>query len=203
VRFEIGHLPDLSLYPGNIVNTRAGARHPRIATVGTMTSFADRNRERIIQQFEADPRIGKEKVVSVAPLIRGSFVMLVFAGVIGAVLAQIILGNGGAQFGLGLLVGYAAYAGYKLWTMNQPKIIGAMAVLTRKRLLLVGSRRVGVAAEWPLKELEDIEVKRRGNLLVMGKIIVKPIGKDGVTFFLSNRSMGNHLIDAFNEMRGK
>ncbi len=129
--------------------------------------------------------------------------MLVFAGVIGAVVAQMVLGTGGVQFGLGLLAGYAAYAGYKLWTMSPPKIIGAMAVLTKKKLVLVGSRKVGIAAEWPLQELEDIEVKRRGNLLVMGKIVVKPVGKDGIAFFLSNRSMGNHLIDAYAEIRGK
>lgn len=167
-----------------------------------MASFAERNRERVIQQFESDPRIGKAKVLSVAPLIRGSFVMLVFSGVVGAIAAQVFLGNGGLQFIAGLIVGYAAYILYKMRTMRPPRFVGAMAVLTKSKLLLLGSRRVGVVAEWPVKDLESIEVLRRGNLLVMGKIAIKPAGEERIVFFLSNRSMGNHFVDAFNEMRG-
>jgi hypothetical protein len=166
------------------------------------SSYADRTRERVIQQFESDPRVGKGKVLSVAPLIRGSFVMLVLSGVFGAIVAQLILGNGGLQFGLGLLVGYALYVGYKFWTMGQPRMIGAMAVLTKDKLMLIGSRRVGVAAEWPLQQIEAIEVLRRGNLLVMGKIAVKAVDETANVFFLSNRSMGHHFIDTFHELRG-
>ena len=167
-----------------------------------MASFAERNRERVIQQFESDPRIGKGKVLSVAPLIRGSFVMLVLSGVVGAIAAQLIFGNGGFQFIAGLVVGYAAYVLYKMRTMRSPRMIGAMAVLTRDKLLLLGSRRVGVAAEWRTKNIERIDLLRRGNLLIMGKIAIKPVDEDGVVFFLSNRSMGIHLVESFGELRG-
>ena len=154
----------------------------------------------MLQQLQGDPRIGKDKVLSAAALIRGSFVMLVLSGILGAFLGQMVLGTGGLQFGVGLFAGYAAYITYLLVRMKPPRVIGVMAVLTNKRLLLLGSRKVGIAAEWKLSDLEGIDVLRKGNILVMGKILIRPKDGDDLLFFLSNRKMGHHLIDAFNQI---
>lgn len=153
----------------------------------------------MLQQLQSDTRIGKDKVLSAAALIRGSFVMLVLSGIVGAFIAQIVLGNGGLQFGVGLFVGYAAYIAYLLMRMKPPRVIGVMAVLTNRRLLLLGSKKVGVAAEWQLNQLEAIDVLRKGNLLVMGKIMIRPKDGDDLLFYLSNRKMGHHLVDTFNQ----
>jgi hypothetical protein len=166
-----------------------------------MSSFADRNRERLIKQLEEDPRLGKAKVVSAVPMIRGSFVMLVVWGIVAAIAAQLIFGNGGVQFVIGLFIGYAAYIAYLVVTMGPPRIIGAMAVLTGDKLVLLGTRRTGVVAEWRRKDIEAIDVIRKGNLLVMGKISIRPVGEDGILFYLSNRQLGMHLVEAFNEGR--
>jgi hypothetical protein len=166
-----------------------------------MSSIADRNRERLIKQLDGDPRIGKDKVLSAVPMIRGSFVMLVLWGVVAAMLAQIGFGTGGLQFGIGLFIGYAAYVIYLLVTMGPPRVIGAMAVLTKNKLVLLGTRRAGIVAEWPRKNIEAIDVLRRGNLLTMGKIRILPSGEDGILFYLSNRQLGRHFVETFDKGR--
>ena len=166
-----------------------------------MSSLSDRRRERLIQQLDGDSRLGKTKVLSAVPMIRGSFVMLVMSGVVAAIVAQVVFGNGGLQFGIGLFVGYAAYIAYLLITMGAPRVIGAMAVLTKNKLVLLGTRRVGVVAEWQRKDIDDIDVLRNGNMLVMGKIRIRPKGEDGMVFYLSNRDLGRHFIDTYREGR--
>jgi hypothetical protein len=113
----------------------------------------------------------------------------------------VVFGNGGLQFGIGLFVGYAAYIAYLLITMGAPRVIGAMAVLTKNKLVLLGTRRVGVVAEWQRKDIDDIDVLRNGNMLVMGKIRIRPKGEDGMVFYLSNRDLGRHFIDTYREGR--
>ena len=63
--------------------------------------------------------------------------------------------------------------------------------------------RVGIAGKWNLKEIENIELMRKGNILVMGKIAIKPVGADALRFFLSNRGMGLHFVERYQELRGK
>ena len=167
-----------------------------------MSSIADRNRERFIQQIQADSRLEGGKVLGAAALMRVSIMMLVLAGIVGAIGSQIIFGEGGLQFGLGLLAGYAAYVAYVLATMGQPRVIGAMGVLTNKKVVLLGSRRAGMIGDWKLTEIEDIELLRKGNLLIMGKIAIKPKGEDRLVFFLSNRRMGHHFVEQYRDLRG-
>lgn len=167
-----------------------------------MSSFADRNREAVIRQLQNDARIGNDEILSVAPLMRVSVMMLVVSGIVGVLLFQILFGFGGVQFAVGLILGYAAYIVIILRTMGSPRVIGAMGVLTNRRLLLLGSKRVGIAAEWELSDLEGIELNRKGNLLVMGKIRVVPRDGDGVRFYLSNRGMGVHFVDTYQNLRG-
>jgi len=85
--------------------------------------------------------------------------------------------------------------------MGKPRIVGAMGVLTNRRLLLLGSKKVGIAAEWNLTDLEDIELNRKGNLLVMGKIAIVPKDGNVLRFYLSNRRMGAHFMDAHGELQ--
>ena len=164
-----------------------------------MSAFSDRNRAAVIKQLQSDERIGKDTITSVAPLMRVSVMLLVASGIIGVLAFQILFGFGGIQFAIGLILGYAGYVLIALRTMGNPRVIGAMAVLTNRRLLLLGSKKVGIAAEWNLSDLEDIELNRRGNLLMMGKITIIPKGEDPVRFYLSNRGMGVHFMDSYRE----
>ena len=166
-----------------------------------MSSFAERNREAVTRQLQNDDRIGGDKILSVAPLLRVSVMMLIICGIIGVVVFQTIFGYGGLQFGIGLVLGYAAYVVYMLATMGPPKMLGGMAALTDKRVILLGSKRSGKFAEWDLKDLESIQLTRRGNLLVMGKITIVPRDGDPIRFFLSNRIMGLHLFEAYSGMK--
>ena len=166
-----------------------------------MSSFADRNREAVINQLQNDERIGDDTILSVAPLMRVSVMLLVISGIVGVLIFQILFGFGGLQFGIGLILGYVAYVLVALRTMGTPRVIGAMGVLTNRRLLLLGSKRVGIAGEWNLGDLEAIELTRRGNLLVMGKIRVVPKEGNRIGFYLSNRRMGVHCMDAYRELQ--
>jgi hypothetical protein len=166
-----------------------------------MSSFADRSRERLMQQLDGDPRLEKAKVLSATPLIRGSVVMLMISGIVGALILQVIFGSGGFPFAIGLVLGYTAYIVFKLYTMGPPKVIAVMAALTRNKLILLGSRRVGIAAEWDRKSIEDIDLLRRGNLFIMGKIAIRVSGEKPVKFFLSNRKIGQHFVDTFHKSR--
>ena len=49
--------------------------------------------------------------------------------------------------------------------------------------------------------IEDIELLRKGNLLIMGKIAIKPKAGEPTRFFLSNRGMGRHLVEQYQGMR--
>lgn len=166
-----------------------------------MSSFADRNREAVINQLQDDERIGGDTILSVAPLMRVSVMLLVISGIVGVLVFQIIFGFGGLQFGIGLVLGYVAYVLVALRTMGTPRVIGAMGVLTDRRLMLLGSKRVGIAGEWNLSDLDSIELTRRGNLLVMGKIKVVPREDNAMNFYLSNRGMGVHFMDAYRELQ--
>ncbi len=166
-----------------------------------MSSFAERNREAVIRQLQGDDRIGGDEVLSVAPVMRVSIMMLVISGILGVMVFQVVLGSGGIQFGLGLAVGYGAYVGYLLATMGHPKLVGAMAVLTNKRVLLLGSKKIGVAGDWEHRDLETIELNRKGNFLVMGRITIVPTDGQRLRFFLSNRRMGMHFMETYGGLR--
>jgi hypothetical protein len=167
-----------------------------------MSSFADRNRERFLTQIQGDIRLEGGKALAAAALMRVSIMMLIVAGIIGAVGAQILFGEGGLQFGLGLVVGYIAYVAFVLTTMGPPRIIGAMAVLTNKKVVLLGSRRTGMIGDWKHNEIESIELLRKGNIIIMGKIAIYPVDGDRIVFFLSNRRMGHHFIEQYQQLRG-
>lgn len=166
-----------------------------------MSSFSDRNREAVISQLQSDERIGNDTILSVTPLMRVSVMVLVVSGIVGVLIFQMIFGFGGFQFAAGLLLGYAAYVIVALRTMGKPRVVGAMGVLTNRRLLLLGSKRVGIAGEWRLSDLEDIELTRKGNLLVMGKIKVIPEEGNAMRFYLSNRGMGVHFMDTYQALQ--
>ena len=164
-----------------------------------MSSFSERNRAAVINQLEGDKRIGNDKILSVAPLMRVSVMLLVASGIVGVLVFQILFGFGGLQFAIGLILGYVGYVVIALRTMGSPRVIGAMAVLTNRRLLLLGSKKVGIAGEWNLSDIDDVELNRKGNLLMMGKITIIPKGGDPMRFYLSNRGMGVHFMDSYRE----
>lgn len=167
-----------------------------------MSSIADRNRELLIQRVENDPRLDGEKVIAVAAVMRISILVTVAAGIIGALLLQVVFGEGVLQFGLGLALGYIAYFAYLAARMDEPRIVGAMAALTEKRLVLLGSRKKGVVAEYAVSQIESIEMLRKGNMFVMGKMAIKPQGEEPLTFMTTNRRMALDLVTKFEEMRG-
>jgi hypothetical protein len=163
--------------------------------------MADRNRELLIQRVENDPRLDGEKVIAAAAVMRISILVTVVAGLIGAVVLQVILGEGALQFALGLALGYIAYFAYLAATMNEPRIIGAMAVLTKTRFVLLGSRKKGLVAEYPIGQIESIDMLRKGNIFIMGKMAIKPQGEARLTFMTTNRGMALDLVTKFEEMR--
>ncbi len=165
-----------------------------------MGSIADRNRELLIQRIEADPRLEGAKVLAAAALMRVSVLVSVAAGVVGALAAQAAFGAGGIQFAAGLAAGYLGYFLYLWRTMKEPRVIGAMSVLTAEKFLLLGSRRAGVVAEYRLAELEDLKMLRKGNLLVMGKLAVIPAGAEPIIFMTANRHMALHLVAEFEKI---
>lgn len=166
-----------------------------------MSSIADRNRELLIQRIQADPRLKGEKVIAAAALMRVSILVTVVAGIVGALALQAILGPGGLQFGIGLALGYVAYFAYLAATMGEPRIIGAMAALTPARVILLGSRKVGVVADYPVHEIAKLEMTRKGNMFITGKMLITtPEGND-LTFWTSNRRMAQDFAARFEEMR--
>jgi len=168
-----------------------------------MASFADRNRELVIARLEANPHLEGAKVRAAAALMRVSIFALIAAGVIGAIAGQLAFGEGGLQFGIGMVAGYAVYFGYRFRTMGEPRVIGGVAALTDRKLILIGSRKSGVVGEYNISDIESLEMLRRGNLLIMGKIGLTPVGGDRVTFFSTNRRMGDDLVEQFNEIGGR
>lgn len=160
-----------------------------------MSKFSERARERIIDQLQTDPRLEGETVLSAATLTRASFLMLGLSGVLGFILVVTFLGPGSIQLLLGLLVGYGAYVAYILLAKPGPRVLGAFAVLTKKKVVLLGSSRKGVIHKWKRNELKEVEQRRRGNLLIMGKIAFVPREGDPWVFFVSNQGMGRHLVE--------
>jgi len=160
-----------------------------------MSKFSERARERIIDQLQTDPRLEGETVLSAATLSRASFLMLGLSGVLGFIIIVTILGPGGLQLVLGLLLGYGAYAAYIIFAKPGPRVLGVFAVLTKKKVVLLGSSRKGVIHEWKRTELKAIEQRRRGNLLIMGKVAFVPRKGDPWVFFVSNQGLGRHLVD--------
>ena len=166
-----------------------------------MSSIADRNRELLIQRIEGDPRLNGEKVIAAAALMRVSIIVTVIAGIAGAVAAQAAFGPGGLQFLIGLALGYLAYFGYLAATMGEPRVIGAMAALTPTRVVLLGSRKVGLVGDYPLKDIARLEVIRKGNLFVMGKLAMTTSEGKEITFWTTNRRMAQDFVARFEEMR--
>ena len=105
------------------------------------------------------------------------------------------------EFGAGLALGYLAYFAYLAATMSEPRMIGAMAVLTKKRVLLLGSRKKGVVGDYPVAEIESLEMVRKGNILVMGKLAITPADGETLTFMTTNRHMARDFVAQFEEMR--
>ncbi len=163
--------------------------------------MTERNRELMMQRLQGDPRLDGAEVVAATPLMRVSIFVAVFAGVAGAVVSQVLLGEGGLQFGLGMFAGYLAYWAYLKRTMGEPRVIGAMAALTRKKVVLLGSRRAGVVAEYDIADLESLEIVRKGNLLVMGKLAITPNEGDQITFMTTNRHLAAGFVGEFEELR--
>ncbi len=165
-----------------------------------MSSNADRNRDLLIKRIQGDPRIGEDTVVAATALMRVSIFTMMGSGVIGLVVAQVIFGEGMGQFLLGMALGYLVYFGYLARTMGQPRVLGVMAVLTDKKIVLLGSRKAGIVGEWPVTQIESLDLVRKGNLLVMGKIALTPIGEDRINFFTSNRRLGREFVAKFQEL---
>ena len=155
----------------------------------------------MIERVQGDPRLEGARVHAATALMRVSIAMTVASGIIGVILAQLLFGEGGVQFGLGMALGYAAYFGYLALRMDEPRIIGAMAALTDKKLVLIGSRKKGIVAEWKLSQLESVEMSRRGNIFVMGKMQITPRQKEPLTFLTTNRRMALDFVERFNEIR--
>ena len=166
-----------------------------------MSKFADQTRERVIKQLEQDPRLSGETVVAAATLTRISFFILGASGVAGFVFMLAFFGSGGLQLGLGLLLGYAAYIAVLLYVKDGPRVLGLFGVLTKRRLVLLGSTRAGVIKEWKLSQIEDMKLLRKGNLLVMGKLAIKPAKEDQIVFFVSNKGLGLDLVGKYQELR--
>jgi hypothetical protein len=165
-----------------------------------MSSISDRNRRLLIERLQGDPRLGGAEVRAATALMRISIVVTVVVGILGAIFAQVIFGEGGIQFAVGMAIGYGAYFGYLAATMKEPRVIGAMAALTDKKVLLLGSRKAGIVAEWKVSELENVEMIRTGNLFMMGKIAIAPKSGETLTFFTSNRRLAVDFVDRYREI---
>ena len=161
--------------------------------------MADRNPNQLIQRLQSDPRVD-DTVIAATALMRISIFMMMGSGVIGLILVQVLFGEGLGQFLAGMLAGYALYFLYVKRTMGEPNVVGVMAVLTDKNLLLLGSRKAGVVAKWKLNEIESLELVRKGNLFTMGKLALTPVGSTPIGFFTSNRTQGRKFVESFQEM---
>lgn len=163
--------------------------------------MADRNREMFIKRLQDDPRLGGDKVIAAAALMRISVVMLMSSGVIGLIFAQLVFGEGAAQFAGGLVFGYLAYLAYLWKTLKEPRVIGVVAVLTNKKITLLGSRKAGIVGEWKHQDIESVELIRKGNIMMMGKVALTPVGDEPITFLASNRRLGRDFVTQFQDLR--
>lgn len=155
----------------------------------------------MIKRLHGDPRLGGAEVVAATPLMRVSIFAAVFAGVAGAILSQFLLGQGGLQFGLGMIAGYAAYFVYLMRTMGEPRVVGVMAALTPKKVILLGSRKAGIVAEYDIADLESLQILRKGNLLMMGKLAINQTDGEQITFMSTNRGVTAAFVAEFEELR--
>ncbi|MCP3997816.1 MAG: hypothetical protein GY722_22550 [bacterium] len=167
-----------------------------------MSRFAEQTRERIVKQLQGDPRLSGETVLAGATLTRISFFILGASGVAGFIFMLAFFGSGGLQLAIGLLLGYAAYIAFLLYVKGGPRVLGLFGVLTKRKLVLLGSSRAGVIKEWKLKQIESMELLRKGNLIVMGKLAIKPSQEEQMVFFVSNKGLGIHLVEKYQELRG-
>ena len=167
-----------------------------------MGKFAEQTRERIVRQLQGDSRLSGETVLAAATLTRISFFMLGASGVAGFIFMLAFFGSGGLQLGLGLLIGYSAYILVLLYVKDGPRVLGLFGVLTKRKLILLGSSRVGIIKEWKLRELESLEMIRKGNLIVMGKLAIKPRKEDRMVFLVSNQGLGRYLVEKYEELHG-
>lgn len=167
-----------------------------------MGSISDRNRRLMVERVQGDPRLEGAKVRAATAVMRVSIAVTVLTGILGAIVAQVVFGEGGIQFGIGMAVGYACYFGYLALRMKEPRVIGAMAVLTDRKVVLLGSRKAGIVGEWTIKSLENVEMIRKGNLFMMGKIAITPKNGDRLTFLTPNRRIATGFADAYHQSRG-
>lgn len=163
--------------------------------------MTDRNRESLIKRIQGDPRIGGDKIITAAALMRISVVTLMASGVIGLVVAQLVFGEGTVPFAGGLVLGYLTYLAYLWKTMKEPRVIGVMAVLTNKRVILLGSRKAGMVGDWNHQDIESLELTRKGNIMMMGKVVLIPVGGEPITFLTSNRRLGRDFVTQFQDLR--
>ncbi|MEA2001765.1 MAG: hypothetical protein U9N84_07775 [Actinomycetota bacterium] len=167
-----------------------------------MSPISDRNRQLIITRIEGDPRLDGAKVHAAAPLMRMSIFATVAVAIAGAIIAQVIFGEGTVQFALGMGAGYAGYFIYLFATMGEPRVIGVMAALTDTKVILLGSRRAGIVGEYRFQELDSLSMPRKGNLLRMSKIVIKPVGSDGIKFLGSNRRQATIFVEEYQRVSG-
>jgi hypothetical protein len=156
----------------------------------------------MIERIQGDPRLGGAKVRAATAVMRVSISMTVLSGILGAIAAQVLLGEGGIQFGIGMAVGYAGYFGYLALRMEEPRVIGAMAALTDTKVVLLGSRKAGILGEWKVKSLENLEMVRKGNFFIMGKIAITPKSGNRLTFLTTNRRIAADFVDTYHQIRG-
>jgi hypothetical protein len=166
-----------------------------------VSSISDRNRRLLIERIQGDVRLEGANVRAAVALMKVSLSMTVLAGILGAIGAQVLFGEGGFQFGIGMMLGYAAYFGYLALRMPEPRVVGAMAALTDSKVVLLGSRKAGIIREWPLKKLENLEMMRKGNLFVMGKMAFTPKGEEPTVFFTTNRRLAQFFVESYQEAR--
>jgi len=167
-----------------------------------MSSIGERNRKQLLARVEGDPRLGGARVRAATALMRISIFATVVAAVSGAIVTQSIFGEGTAQFAVGMGAGYVGYFVFLFATMTKPRVLGAMAVLTDNKVVLLGSRKIGVVAEYEFDELQSIEMTRKGNLLRLGKLAIAPVDGERTTFFTSNRRQAADFVEQFEQLTG-
>ena len=167
-----------------------------------MSPIGDRNRQLLTTRIERDPRLEGAKVHAATALMRISIFATVAIAIAGAIIAQLVFGEGTVQFAVGMGAGYIGYFVYLFATMGEPRVIGVMAALTDTKVVLLGSRKAGVVAEYRFEELDSLEMPRKGNLFRMSKIAIKPAGADQITFLASNRRQAAIFVEEYQRVSG-
>ncbi len=167
-----------------------------------MSPIGDRNRQLLVTRIEGDPRLEGAKVHAATALMRISVFGTVAVAIAGAIIAQLIFGEGTVQFAVGMGVGYLGYFAYLFATMGEPRVIGVMAALTDTNIVLLGSRKAGVVGDYPFEKLESFGMLRKGSLFRMSKIAIKPVGADQITFLASNRRQAATFVEEYQRVTG-